>query len=199
MIGETEQQRMLREQEESLAPEWYNVGDYWRYHADKLMERYREFTQLFEWVKNNPVDPEKYPELARDRAKLLSDGEGVKSRVGGTIDTIRKAWTWVRGTTGVEGVQVAQYLGGLGAIPLIPVAVVTGAVALIAKWINDAYMFSRRLAEIKRLEAQGVPSAEAARIVAQTMPKGFFEGGGSYLIPVAIVGAVLLVKFLDRG
>lgn len=163
---------------------------------EKFKAKAREFWRLFVALDADKAFIRKQsPAIKREYADLMSRGLSIRKTVEFLTGIIDKVSGLIKSVFG--GVAAGQ-MGQLGIIPLIPIAVIAGSLALIGKWISDAMTFRRRVAEIKRLEARGIPPAEAAAIVAKIMPKGIFAGIKGLAIPiVAILGIIIIPKLLD--
>jgi len=144
------------------------------------------------------------PEIRAEYVDLMARGESVRSGVEtitGLIDRASNAYdsvkTWLSETFGLGEVELENH-PQLGLLPLIPIAAIGLSLAAMGKWISDAYQLNRRLDEIQRLENRGVSSAQAAQIVAQTMPKGFFSGAGSIALPLLMAAGAMFIYSRNR-
>lgn len=92
---------------------------------------------------------------ARDRVAnwLGSIGHNIPQAVTGTMD-------WLRNQFGLGGQLALAPLVYLG----IGLATAAAALAACAYWINETQQLNAVITEAQRLEARGVPAAEAARI-----------------------------------
>ena len=123
------------------------------------------------------------PNLRADYEAKIAEIETARGRIVWLRDAIRSVMSFF----GVE-------LSGLGFIPLIPIAAVAAGVAFVAKLAADSITLSKRIGEQQRLESQGVPPAEAAKIVAKTAGDsgGLFAGLSDVVLLIGIgLGAFL--------
>lgn len=162
-----------------------------------------EFFNLWDSLKSKKMDVKRLPPHIRqeyldliDRGKFISGKiEWIDGLLNQAAAAYRNVKSWLSRTFGLGAYENYSYnqLQGLGLIPLIPVAIIAGAVSFIGYWINDAYQFNQKLAEIIRLEKKGMSPSKASELVRKTFnKKGFFSGGSSFILPVAIGAGVLL-------
>lgn len=137
-----------------------------------------------------------------NKHKIILDKLGsVYNTVSGWLASVQSALKTTgssSGWFGTSGGSGGNWFGGvddedgLGLIPVIfGVAAALSALAVIGKWIKDAYFLSRRLNELQRLEATGIPPAEAARIVDKASGKvvGFLGLDFKWIV----IGGILLI------
>ena len=121
------------------------------------------------------------PNLAPEYRTKMAEIETMRGRAIWLRDTIKS----VMSTFGVE-------LSGLGALPAL---LVWPAVAAGVAWLGgkalDLFQFSQRVAEQQRLEAGGMPPAQAAQIVQSTAAAGSFGAMLGNLGTVLMIGGVL--------
>lgn len=129
-------------------------------------------------LKLGPYINSQHPELIPQYDALVSTGTDHYNRlialkktrdyVSGWLDWIstgaQQAWDYVKGTLGLEGT-----LGLPVVAPIIGLAAALAALALITKWIVEAYEFAQRLNALQRLEDQGYTPAQAAAAVNATI------------------------------
>ena len=156
----------------SDVPKWAKfVTDFDNQYA-AFSENYAALLSMRDWVY------EKNPDIVPQYEKLIQDGAKHKK----TLDQLKKVRDtvakWLDGIKRITGILPG--LGNMGALPLIPVAIGVGAASAalltIGNWIKDAYFLAQNLNERRRLEEQGVPPAEAARLANQARPpaRGLF-------------------------
>jgi len=173
---------------------------------DQFKKQARDFWRLYTTMgddarfvatQNNSVQKE-YADLMSRGQTIRSGVERATSVVDGAGSMIDSARNWFSDTFGLSGLRYAEGLAGtqLGFIPLIPIAVVAGSLALIGKWVNDALVFNRRINEMKRLQSQGMTPNQAANIIDKIMPKGFGASVTGLVMPIALVGAIVLLPRL---
>lgn len=110
---------------------------------------------------------------------------GTATGTGGWFGTSSGGIGWGGGVGDVDN-------DGLGLIPVIfGVAAALSALAVIGKWIKDAYFLSRRLNELQRLEGTGLSPKEAAAVVDKASGKvvGFLGVDFRWIV----IGGILLV------
>ncbi len=144
------------------------------------------------------------PEIRAEYVDLIARGQSVKSGVEtitGLIDKAANAYSsvksWLADTFGLDGVELEQQTQ-LGLLPLIPIAAIGLSLAAMGKWVSDAYQLNRRLDEIQRLENKGLTPQQAAQVVSKTMPKGFFSGTGSIVLPLLMAAGAMLIYSRNR-
>jgi len=187
----------------------------WFSTATDFKSKYADFQKKVATLRASSIDANKYPALAKERADMIARADSIDSKVKATVQAVdsmyEKAKYYMQhptelinapfeliktgATTVYDWAKSAFGLDGLGILPvLIPVAVIGAAAASIVYWLNDANTLSKKIAEQKRLEAQGIPAAQAAKIVAQT----FATGGGIFgnIKGIAMWGAIGLGAFL---
>lgn len=152
-----------------------------------LIEKFRSRVQNFMLALDNLAsrkrDAQRSPQLATEYATLMRQGSVIKSTIESVSGTIDKVMAFFKGVTGMSALNV---------VPLLPIALITGAIAAIAKWTTDAYTFSKKLDEVQRLEAKGLTPQQAADVVARNAPAPLFGGFNlSNIVPLLAVGAVL--------
>ena len=134
------------------------------------------------------------PNLAPEYRAKMAEIETMRGRAIWLRDTIKS----VMSTFGVE-------LSGLGALPALLIwPAVAGGVAWLGSKALDLWQFSQRVAEQQRLEAGGMPPAQAAQIVRATAAAGSFGAMLGNLGTVLVIGGVLfgawyLLKNRKRG
>lgn len=155
---------------------------------DKFKSAALNFKQRLDNLSRRKADVSKYPALQADYAALMKRGQFIKSTIESVTRTVDKVTSFFSGLGEIKGLSV---------VPLLPIAVIAGAVAAITKWGTDAYTFSVKLDEIKRLEATGMSPERAASLVARNAPASLIGGFTTNLLPIVAVGVVLF--FLWRG
>lgn len=95
--------------------------------------------------------------LARYNA-LLERALVTKNSVIGTTNLIDNVYKAAQNT--LDDQQLAN-LNGLGFLPLIPIAVITGSIAGVTYWINDAVQYLDKTERIEKLVQEGASSDAA--------------------------------------
>lgn len=119
-----------------------------------------------------------------------------------TVDTVTGFFSDVFQFDGVSAVR--SYINNetpntLGFAPLIPVAVISGALAAMGKFISDVYLFERKVTEQQRLVAGGMPESQAADVVSQITGKGITANLADLAKPVAFALGAMIVLRMMRG
>lgn len=173
----------------SDVPKWAKfVTDFDNQYA-AFNDNYAALLSMRDWVyeKNPDIIPQ-YEEMMEKGAAHKKTLDGLKK----VRDTVAK---WLDGIQKLTG--MIPGLGSMGALPLIPVAISVGAASAalltVGNWIKDAYFLAQNLNERRRLEAQGLPPAEAARLANQARPpsRGLFGIDMRWLV----VGAGLFLAW----
>lgn len=170
---------------------------------EQFKDKAREFWALWENLEDQkhtisasaPIVQNEYADLMARGSTIRTTVEYVTKTIDKAAQMYRSVRDWLAARFGLDGLSasdVDQRVNEMGLIPLIPIAIITAALAAMGKWISDAYIFSERLAEIKRLEKQGISPARAAEIVEKTMQKGMFAGAAN-LVPIALIGVAALM------
>lgn len=145
------------------------------------------------------------PNLVAEYNALQGQASIVKNSISWiteTVDTVTGFFSDVFQFDGVDAVR--SYINNespntLGFAPLIPVAVISGALAAMGKFISDVYLFERKVTEQQRLVAKGMPEDEAADVVSQITGKGITANLADMAKPVAFaLGAFVVLRML-RG
>ena len=132
-----------------------------------------------------------HPELQGEYSGLMERGGFIDAqikRAKSAIDAVKTGWDWFLSTIGLGGV------GDLGVLPLMPIAIAAaaGVVALIASWLTDVYVFSRKVEAIKALEAKGaITGRQAAGAILEAGPTGILDVLQKNIIWVIVGGALL--------
>jgi len=164
---------------------------------ESFKTRAAEFMQTFNFLKGKEPVIARHPELKSDYTSLMDKGDWVRAAIEKVTSGVDALTGWFRSTFGAASADQ------LGFVPLIPLAVIAASTAAIAKWMSDAYTFSRRLSAIEKLEAGGMSPQQAADLVAAQEPAGLlnFKLGGA--MPVYIIGigalAYLMWRFRKRS
>lgn len=168
-----------------------------------FMGKIKVFYENFKGLQAQRDFVAKHPELQADYNDLMSRGSFIDAqikRAKSLMQSAQGAWNWFLSTIGLGDV------GDLEALPLIPVAIAAGAaaIALITKWLTDAYIFSRKVNAIQELEAKGgITSREAARRISAAGPTGLFDVLQKNVIWLVIGGTLLMfgpeiLKWIQR-
>ncbi len=123
---------------------------------------------------------------------------GTISTITGTVDSVTGFFSDFFSFDGVAATR--EYIdnkpvAGMGLIPLIPIAMISGALAAMTKFISDVYVFERKITEQKRLVSTGVSEQDAAQIVDKIAGQGIITQLQGLAKPV---GFALGLFFLSR-
>lgn len=166
-------------------------------------------------IAQGPYVVTRHPELMGEYDRMVAQAKShkvtldklgrIKNTVSGWLSSIGaffttsgptdpgSSWGWGGGAWGGGSGFGALEEDGLGIIPAViwGVAAATAALAVIGKWIKDAYFFSRRLNELRRLEDSGLSPQAAAAVVDKAAGKvvGFLGLDFKWIV----IGGVLLV------
>jgi len=160
---------------------WYDA-------VGKLRDKSNEFARVrFDLIENRnmvPRDPRyinEYNDLVH-RSKLIE--ENVRKVMSG-VDYVANLF---KSTFGEAN---AHSMGQIGVIPLVPLAIIGGSVALLSKWLTDAYMFVAKMNKVKELEASGMSTQQAIATVKQLSPSPF--DGIMGMLPMILLGGAALI------
>jgi len=129
--------------------------------------------------------------------------QGTISTITGTVDSVTGFFSDYFGFDGVSNVR--DYINGnrqnnaLGFVPLIPVALISGALAAMTKFISDVYVFERKITEQKRLESTGVNPTKAAEIVSKINGQSLMQNLTSLAKPIGFtIGLIVVSRFVGK-
>lgn len=174
------------EQEKSLLDR--TVADFMR----KIKAFYENYRGL--QMQRSVVD--KYrgadPALGQQYDALMQRGstiDGSIKRAKEAIDAALGFWGTVKGWFGLSE------LNQLGAVPVVGVAITAAAAAitLITKWLADVYVFSRKIEELKTLEAAGkITPQRMTEILEKGTGPGLMDMLQRNIIWIVLGGALLM-------
>ena len=175
----------LKEQD---APSWVKFVTNFDETAKLFSDNYEGLKAQRTYIERSHPDLlPKYNELmeaAKKHSSVINYLRRIRSTVGGWLGTIGR-------TVG---------LGEMGALPIVPIAVISASTALVAisKWVKDAFVFSRRLNELRRLEGQGLTPKQASDIVNKTLgpAENFLFGINLKWVVAAGIGLLLLPSLI---
>ena len=169
-----------------------------------LLERFKnkaaDFMQAVDRLNSISEIP---PNLRDEYDGLHWQASAVQNSIGyltQTIDTVTGFFSDVFQFDGVSAVK--SYINNetdntLGIAPLIPVAAISGALALMGKFISDVYLFERKVNEQKRLVSSGMNEAQAAEIVDKISGKGITGNLAELGKPIAFaLGAMVILRMM---
>lgn len=130
----------------------------WLNAVNVLQQKAGNFNQLFNRVLNSERTATVTPNLYNEYTGLVDRGRTIKNTISTTTSAIDTVYGFV---TEALGKKQADSLSGLGFIPLIPIAIITGAIAAITYWINDAVKYLDKTAQVESLTRQGVTPEKA--------------------------------------
>jgi hypothetical protein len=142
------------------------------------------------------------PNLQAEYADLQERGGVIQWSLTGLTQTVDTVTGFVSDVFNFDGVSATRdYINGrdttLGIAPLIPIAAITGALAVMGKFITDVYLFERKVNEQKRLVAGGMPETDAADVVKRMTGQGITANLAEMAKPIAFaLGAFVLLRML---
>ncbi len=129
--------------------------------------------------------------LQEEYSGLRSTADYVQSTITwitSSVDSVTGFFSDIFNFDGVSGVRDyinGQNVGNMGLVPLIPLAAISGALALMSKFIADVYVFERKITEQKRLENTGMSPMQAADVVDKIKGQTLTDNLASIAKPVA--------------
>lgn len=151
-----------------------------------LKNKYEEFLGLLNGLRSRPDVVANNPELKVEYDALLNRGSTIANYMDKIYGSAAGAFEWVTGFFESSD-------DNLGALPLIPIAVISGALSIMGKWIADVYVFNSKVNEIKRLENDGINPAQAYTLVNELDKTSLFSGGN--LTTLAALGAMAFLFY----
>ena len=130
-----------------------------------------------------------HPQLKGEYDALIRRGDIIDASIKkakAAIQAAQSAWDWFKSVVG---------LGGLEALPAVPIAIAAaaGAVTLITKWLADVYVFSRKIEEVKALEAAGkITPQRMTEILEKGTGPGLMDMLQRNIIWIVLGGALLM-------
>lgn len=176
------------------------LGPYIQTRHPELLSQYQSLLQ-----RANDLAP-KLQMLADTRAKVGSWLGALGTVYQSAVDATSRAIETAAGLVGAA--RRALGLGELGVVPLVVVGVAAaaGLLALITKWVSDAFLFSRRLNMLQELEAKGYSPDQAAAAVNKAVGPPNAPGSlertlstALWLVVLGLVGVPIVMKLLDSG
>lgn len=172
----------------------------WTAKVNELKARAAEFMALFSDLSGRSSEAAAAG-LSSEYNALMARGAAIKAQVQqvtSAIDGIYNSVSNLFGLSGLSGV------GSLGIIPLIPIAIILGAIALMVKWISDAYTLRNKLAAAQAVGANAAQitsisngGSGAGIMSAFTAPGSIFANTGMFLLLGA--GVLLFVPMLKKA
>lgn len=170
------------------------------------LEKFRQAAIEFRDALASLVSMQSYvqsrPALKKEYDGLMSTGSTIKATVEYITTTVDKVTGFFSNLFGLGNMPMyARPSSQLGVIPLIPIAMISGAVAVMGKWVRDVYLFERTVSEQKRLESRGLSPSEASAIVQGNSSAAggdsLFGAFSPLIKPAAVlVGGLFLLKAL---
>lgn len=142
------------------------------------------------------------PNLQEEYSDLQSSAGYIKATITTIVSTVDSVTGFFSDFFGFDGVSATKnYINNrpsqLGLIPLVPIAAITGALAIMTKFISDVYLFERKVQEQLRLESTGMPPADAAKIIGKMSDQGLLQQLGSIARPAGFaIGAFFIFKII---
>jgi hypothetical protein len=167
------------------------------------LDRFRAKAQEFIAAFNRLVSlgPDVPDNMRAEYQSVLSSASAVKTTVEyitKTVDSVTGFFSNIFGLNGVPMVQRSiNQPTQLGVLPLIPIALVIGAITALGAVLSKIYLFERKLAEQKRLEAGGLSPADAAALASQN--SGLSANIAKIVKPLPwLFGLYIAYQFLNR-
>jgi len=154
----------------------------------KYKTRAAEFMNAYQSLATMAPVAYKDPALTAEYEKVMSRGKTYHGVMSTIMEKIDDAISWASSWWSDEGTTV-QGMGNLGVLPLVPIAVIGASMAALGVWITDAWELDRKLREVERLEAKGIPAGRATQMVMAERPLIQL----SVLAPLAIIGTIFWV------
>lgn len=166
-----------------------------------LLEKFKvkaaEFMQALDKINSIEDIP---PNLQEEFSGLMYTAQTIQSSIGWITTTVDSVSGFFSDFFGFNGVAATRdYINGkpndLGVVPLLPVAAISGAIALMSKFIADVYVFERKVTEQKRLEASGIAPQEAAKMIEKITGQTALQSLAGIAKPVGFaLGAFFILK-----
>jgi hypothetical protein len=179
------------------------IVDYTQYTSEHVANDLRAKAQMFSTVYDTLLTYREtaapFPVLATELDNLLSRGQALKNSVIALTSRLEAAKVWLTESAGLSGV------GLLPVVYAISASIVAGAIAMITKWISDAYITKQKLDDVQRLIAQGIDPDKAQHMVNSTNYGGlsfsslFTSQTGKILLIGAAIFFVLPMLTKGRG
>ena len=157
-----------------------------------FMAKIKQFYDNFKGLQAQRAFVADHPQLAGEYNDLMKRATSIDAyirRAKSLITAAQGAWSWFLRTIGLGGV------GELEALPAVAIAVAAGgaAIALITKWLTDAFIFSRKISAIQALEAKGgITATEAARRISETGGPALLQVLQKNIVWLVIGGSLLM-------
>lgn len=168
----------------------------WSAKVAELKARAQEFAALFADLQGKAAQAARLG-LSSEYNDLMNRGALIRNSVQSVTSAIDSIYNSVSNLFGLSGIQ-RDHLGNLGVIPLIPIAVIVGAIALIVKWLSDAYQLKSKI-------DAGVSSGASPQQMTQILTGGggLLSGGSVWgnagLFLLIGAGVLVLVPLLKRA
>lgn len=133
----------------------------WTQLVNEFKAKANRFIEGMNYLANNPGKFNYSTAAANERARLLANGQTIKSTIENVKSAIDKANALLK--------SVGQFVG-LSALPIVvPVAIVTAAIASVTYWLTS---YDRLLSDMyEDQKSQGVPASTAVKNIS-TVPGG---------------------------
>jgi len=157
---------------------------------EKFKAKAQEFSIAFNRLRN--IDTSKLsPEQKKEYTSLRSSGDNIYNTIEWITSSVDNVTGFFSDFFSFDGVgAVKEYINEpkrqLGIVPLLPIAAISGALAIMAKFVTDVYLFERKITEQEKLVAQGVPIKEASEIVKKIGGNSTLETAKEIVKPISI-------------
>lgn len=168
----------------------------WSAKVAELKARAQEFAALYARLQSKAAQAAQLG-MSSEYNDLMRRGAAIRASVQAVTNAIDSVYNSVSNLFGLAGVE-RGHLGNLGVIGLVPIAAIIGAIALIVKWLADAYEQDRR---IDAGVAAGANAQQMTQIL--TGGGGLLSGGSVWgnagLFLLIGAGVLVLVPLLKRA
>jgi len=169
---------------------------------DEFKAKVAEFENLFSFLERSKNFPavRKNPKLLKEIKSSLSWGDKIKGVILKSWAKINSALKYIKSSVGMDGLDIDT---GLGFVVSVPVAIAVGSIAaslaIIGKWIRDAYVIKAKITEANLLLNKGVPPTQVAAIINKIdPPMTLFNPKTLGFLIVGIGGFYLYKNFSKR-
>lgn len=116
------------------------------------------------------------PTLQAAYSAIMDRYQTVQTEITKARDAVSSGISWLKSAVGLQGLR------GLGFVQFLPLALVAGAVALVAYEAGKAWELAKKLDAFQSLQAQGMTADQAASTVAKVTGAGPSGGVVGFLL-----------------
>jgi len=169
-----------REPAAPQSAEWWNLVAQLRDGEAKVREVLARLAQQESAARSNPSLSGEYDAIMSRARSLQATISSYLSAAGAAVDWVKDAAASVKSAFGFEGLGIVPVVLGGAAIAV--------ALALVTKFLADAWALSKRLDEQVRLEGQGLTPQQASAVVYRTTGDSAASSWLKQLLPVLGIG-----------